>query len=81
MTYDELVTAVTNYTENNVPNVDMNTFIRQAEQRIYNTVQFPSLRKNVTGLTSINNKYLSCPTDFLEAYSMAVIDAAGSYEY
>jgi len=81
MTYDELVTAVTNYTENNVPNVDMNTFIRQAEQRIYNTVQFPSLRKNVTGLTSINNKYLSCPTDFLAAYSMAVIDATGSYEY
>jgi hypothetical protein len=81
MTYDELVTAVTNYTENSVPNVDMNTFIRQAEQRIYNTVQFPSLRKNVTGFTSINNKYLSCPTDFLAAYSMAVIDAAGSYEY
>ncbi len=81
MTYDELVTAVTNYTENNVPNVDMNTFIRQAEQRIYNTVQFPSLRKNVTGFTSINNKYLSCPTDFLAAYSMAVIDATGSYEY
>jgi len=81
MTYDELVTAVTNYTENNVPNVDMNTFIRQAEQRIYNTVQFPSLRKNVTGLTSINNKYLSCPNDFLAAYSMAVIDATGSYEY
>jgi hypothetical protein len=81
MTYDELVTAVTNYTENNVPNVDMNTFIRQAEQRIYNTVQFPSLRKNVTGLTSINNKYLSCPTDFLAAYSMAVIDATGAYEY
>ena len=81
MTYDELVTAVTNYTENNVPNVDMNIFIRQAEQRIYNTVQFPSLRKNVTGLTSANNKYLSCPTDFLAAYSMAVIDASGSYEY
>ncbi len=81
MTYDELVTAVVNYTENNVPIEDMNTFIRQAEQRIYNTVQFPSLRKNVTGSTSANNKYLSCPTDFLATYSLAVVDGAGSYEY
>lgn len=81
MTYDELVTAVTDYTENAVPTVDMDTFIRQAEQRIYNTVQFPSLRKNVTGTTTSSNKYLSCPTDFLAPYSMAVIDALGNYEY
>jgi hypothetical protein len=59
----------------------INTFIKQAEQRIYNTVQFPSLRKNVTGTTTTNNKYLSCPGDFLAVYSLAVIDATGSYEY
>ena len=59
----------------------LNTFITQAEQRIYNSVQFPSLRKNVTGSTSTSNKYLSCPSDFLATYSMAVIDATGSYEY
>jgi hypothetical protein len=59
----------------------INTFIEQAEQRIYNTVQFPSLRKNVNGVTSLNNKYLSCPIDFLAPYSLAVIDAAGNYEY
>jgi hypothetical protein len=59
----------------------IDTFITQAEQRIYNTVQFPSLRKNVTGITSANNKYLSCPGDFLASYSIAVIDATGSYEY
>lgn len=81
MTYDELVTAVTDYTENTVPTVDMDIFIRQAEQRIYNTVQFPSLRKNVTGFTSANNKYLSCPADFLSAYSIAVVDTDGNYEY
>jgi hypothetical protein len=81
MTYDELVAAVTDYTENTVPTVSMDTFITQAEQRIFNTVQFPSLRKNVTGTTSANNKYLSCPNDFLAAYSMAVIDATGAYEY
>ena len=77
MTYDELVIAVTDYTENTVPTVDMNTFITQAEQRIYNTVQFPSLRKNVTGTTSQGNKYLSCPTDFLSVFSMAVETADG----
>jgi hypothetical protein len=56
-------------------------FITQAEQRIYNTVQFPSLRKNVTGETTTNNKYLGCPTDFLSSYSLAIIDASGNYEY
>jgi hypothetical protein len=59
----------------------VNTFITQAEQRIYNTVQFPSLRKNVTGTTSTSNKYLSCPGDFLAAYSLAVIRATGAYEF
>jgi len=59
----------------------INTFITQAEQRIFNTVQFPSLRKNVTGTTSANNKYLSCPGDFLAPYSMAVIRATGAYEF
>jgi hypothetical protein len=81
MNYAQLVVAVTDYTENTVPTANMNTFITQAEQRIYNTVQFPSLRKNVTGITSSGNKYLSCPNDFLSSFSMAVIDSSGNYEY
>jgi hypothetical protein len=59
----------------------VNTFITQAEQRIYNTIQFPSLRKNVTGTLTTSNKYLSCPGDFLAVYSMAVINTDGSYAY
>ena len=59
----------------------INTFITQAEERIYNSVQIPPLRRNVTGVTSTNNKYLSCPTDFMSVFSMAVIDATGAYEY
>jgi hypothetical protein len=81
MNYAALVTAISDYTENTFPTTDMNTFITQAEQRIYNTVQFPSLRKNVTGTVTANNKYLSCPEDFLSPYSLAVIDATGAYEY
>jgi hypothetical protein len=93
MTYDELYANIQAYLENTFPDTylasgaavstttQINTFIRQAEQRIYNTVQFPSLRKNVDGVTSLNNKYLSCPSDFLAVYSLAVIDATGSYEY
>jgi hypothetical protein len=54
---------------------------KQAEQRIYNSVQFPAIRKNVTATTTINNKYLSSPADFLATYSLAVIDDTGSYEY
>ena len=81
MNYPQLVVAVSDYTENTFQTTDMNTFIQQAEQRIYNTIQFPSLRKNVTGTTSTGNKYLACPGDFLSAYSMAVINPDGSYAY
>ena len=93
MTYTELVAAIQSYTENQFPatylasgatvssTTQINTLIKQAEQRIYNSVQFPFLRRNVTGIASVANKYLACPADFLAVYSMALIDATGSYEY
>ena len=59
----------------------INTFITQAEQRIFNTVQFPSIRKNVTGSVTANNKYLSAPDDFLAVYSLAIIDDNDGYSY
>lgn len=77
MNYTELVAAISTYTENTFPTAQMNTFITQAEQRIYNSVQFPSLRKNVTGTVTASNKYLSCPDDFLATYSMAVSPVGG----
>jgi len=67
--------------ENTFPTADINTIIKQAEQRIYNTVQFPSLRKNVTGTITSGNQYLSAPDDFLSVYSIAVISATGSYTF
>jgi hypothetical protein len=79
--YAQLVVAVSDYTENTFPTTDMNTFINQAEQRIYNTIQFPSLRKNVTGVTATGNKYLACPNDFLSVYSIAVYPTGGDYSY
>jgi hypothetical protein len=82
MTYDELVTAVQNYCENVFSTADMDTFIRQAEQRIYNVAQPANQRKNVTGTLTVGNKYLQCPVDFLSVYSLAIYPAAGgSYEY
>lgn len=81
MNYAALVTAISDYTENTFPTTDMNTFITQAEQRIYNTIQFPSLRKNMTGTITANNKYLSTPNDFLSPFSLSVIDAAGAYSF
>ena len=77
MTYNELVTAVQDYCENTFPTADMNVFIKQAEQRIYNTVQLANLRKNVTGSLTQGNKYLGCPDDFLSPYSLAIYPAAG----
>jgi hypothetical protein len=83
VTYTQLVAAIKSYTENyetefitNIP-----VFVTQAETRIYNTVQIPPLRKNVTGIVSSSNKYLSCPLDFLSAFSFAVIDSTGRFEY
>jgi hypothetical protein len=93
MNYSQLLSSVQTYLENQFPDVyladgtsvnattQINTFIQQAEQRIYNSVQFPSLRRNVTGFTTPSNKYLACPNDFLSVYSMAVIDSTGSYTY
>ena len=81
MNWGELKTQIQDYLETTFSTDSLTTFTTQAEQRIYNTVQFPSLRKNVTGSCTINNKYLQCPTDFLAPYSLAVIDADGAYHY
>jgi len=83
MNYAQLVTAIEEYTETSettfvsqIPN-----FVQLAEERIYNTVDLPSLRKNVTGTLTIANPYLSAPGDFLSVYSLAVINDDGEYEY
>jgi hypothetical protein len=93
MTYSDLVQAIQTYTENNFPTVtladgstvnstqQLNRIIEQAEQRIYNVIQFPSLRKNVTGVVSTTTPYLSSPGDFLSVYSLAAIDSTGNYNY
>jgi hypothetical protein len=83
MNYAELWQTIQDYTQNyetdfvaNIP-----VFVTQAEERVYNTVQLPPLRKNVTGTSQPNSPYLTCPTDFLSVFSMAVIDATGTYEF
>ena len=102
MNYSELVTAIQTYTENNFPSTTLadstvvssttqiNRFITQAEQRIYNTVQFPSIRKNQYSSITANNKYVSLPNDFLSVYSLALVTGAtgspvnldtGTFEY
>jgi hypothetical protein len=89
VTYAELVSAIKGYAENDFPATagsfsstdQLNTFIEQAEQRIFNSIQFPVIRKNVTGTTTSGNKYLATPVDFLSVFSIAVIAANGSYEF
>jgi len=83
MNYTQLSDAIQAYTENISSDfvAQIPVFVTQAEQRIYNSVQFPSLRKNVTGTTTSGNKYLQAPSDFLAPYSLAVIDGTGAYEY
>jgi hypothetical protein len=77
MNYTELKTQINDICENNFADVSLDMFTRQAEQKIYNTVQIANLRKNVTGSLTASNKYLQCPTDFLSVYSLAIYPAAG----
>ena len=94
MNYNELFAQIQSYTENQFPamilangssvsvTTQIDTFIEQAERRIYNSVQIPSLRKNVTGTCTASNKYLACPNDYLSSFSLAVIDpTTNEYEY
>ena len=89
MNYTQLSAQIQAFTENDFPVTtgsvvsadQIAQFVKNAEQRIYNTVPLPSLRKNVTGTATTGNKYLACPSDFLAVYSMAVIDALGDYHY
>jgi len=83
MTYIELRQAIIDYIEagdpsflDNIPN-----FVKSVEQKVYNIVQLPALRKNVTGSLSSGNKYLSLPSDWLSTYSLAIVKADGAYEY
>ena len=92
MNYADLVSAIKAYTENDFPDTvgsggltsteQINTFIINAEERVFNSVQLLDLRKNVTGNVTPTNKYLSVPSDWLATFSMAVIDpVTGDYEY
>ena len=84
MNYTQLSDAIKSYTQNyetdfvaNIP-----TFVQQSEERIYNTVQLPAQRRNVTGTTTAANQYLSLPADWLSNYSLAVVTpVTGAYEY
>ena len=82
MNYVTLYQTIQNYAENTEALfvASIPTFVQQAEERIFNMIQFPSLRKNVTGTLTSSNQYLSLPNDFLATYSLAVVTADG-YEY
>ena len=81
MDYAELKTNIADICENTFTDDEYALFTKQAEQRIYNTVQLANLRKNVTGTLTSGNKYLECPSDFLSVYSLAIVKANGDYEY
>lgn len=81
MNYAELKTNIQDICENSFTDEQLAMFTQQAEQKIYNAVQIPALRKNVTGNVTLGNKYLSTPSDFLYSYSLAVIDGSGNYSY
>jgi hypothetical protein len=83
MNYAELRQKIIDFAESDeqmfLDNID--GFIKTAEKKIYNSVQISYLRKNVTGFATLNNRYLSTPSDFLSVYSIAVIKPNGEYEY
>ena len=81
MNYAQLTATIEDYTENTFTATELATFVQNAEQRIYNSIQFPALRKNSLGTLTSGNKYLSAPSDFLSVFSLAVVDGSGNYYY
>jgi len=81
MTYAQLTANIEDICETSFTSDQLAMFAQQAEQAIYNTVQLPSLRKNVTGALTSGVKYLSVPTDFLYTFSLAVLDSDGVFTY
>ena len=81
MNYTDLKTNIQDICETTFTDAQLNLFTDQAEQKIYNTVQIPALRNNVTGSLTSGNKYLTLPTDFLYPYSLAVLDGDGVFTY
>ena len=84
MNYSQLSTLIQDYCESTEQSFVSNipTFVQVAEERIYNTVQIPAIRKNVTGTTTASFQYLALPSDWLSTFSLAVIDpTTGEYEY
>ena len=83
MNYETLYNNIQAYAENTealfVSTIPV--FVQEAEDRIYNSVQIPALRKNVTGTLTTGNKYVSLPSDWLSNFSFAVIDSSGNYTY
>ena len=81
MNYTELKTNIEDICELTFTDDQLAMFTKQAEQKIYNAVQIPGLRKNVTGTMTASNEYLAVPSDFLYVYSLAVINSSGSYTF
>jgi len=79
--YTELTTNIEDICEHTFTADQLAMFTKQAEQLIYATVDLPAMRTNQTGTSTINNKYLTMPTNMLYVYSVAVIDGASSYTY
>lgn len=80
-TYAELTALLEDTVENSFTADQLAFFFQQAEQKIYQAVQIPALRKNQTATLTQDNKYLTVPTDFLYVYSLAAILPSGEYTY
>ena len=81
MDYTQLKVDIQDICETTFTDAQLAMFTEQAEQKIYNSVQIPALRKNVTGGLTANNTYLDIPSDFLWSYSLAVVDGDGNYSF
>ena len=81
MNYTELKTNIEDICETSFTDAQLAMFTEQAEQKIYNTVQIPALRRNVTSSFTSGNQYLATPSDFLYVYSVAVVDGSGDYHF
>lgn len=88
MNYTTLSATIQAYVENDFPTSvgsssltsaqQIATFVSQAEERIYNTVQLLALRKTASVTTVSGTSTIAAPADWLATYSMAALDPTTS---
>ena len=83
VTYTDLKQSVQDYTQNSESTfvAEIPNMVKQVEDRIQHIIQLPVFRKTSSGEMEASNRFLATPTDFVAAYSLAVLNGSSEYSF